>query len=224
MRRLLLPATLALGVAAAPAQAADVKIQNFSFMPASITIGQGDAVTWTWAGPDTNHSVTSDSNQADSWDSDPGRMPTAADHPPTSTFSHTFNTAGTFTYHCKIHASMTGKVTVNLPGGGPPPDTTAPKLSKVSATGGRKCKKGQKKCKGRPTTLRFNLSEAATVKVKAPKHPAANTTRAGHAGSNAIKFSTSKLPPGKWTLKVTATDSVGNTSPVKPVIVTVKKG
>jgi hypothetical protein len=116
---------------------------------------------------------------------------------------------------------MTGRVVVNGPGG---PDTTAPSLSKVSATGGKKCKKAAHNCKGRPTTLRFNLSEAATVKVKAPKHPAANTTRAGHAGSNAIKFSTSKLPPGKWTLKVTATDSAGNTSPVKPVTVTVKKG
>jgi plastocyanin len=219
MRRLLLPAVLALGVAAAPAQAADVKIQNFAFMPSSVTIGQGDSVTWTWAGPDTNHSVTSDSNQADSWDSDPGRTPTAADHPPTSTFSHTFNTPGAFTYHCKIHAYMTGKVIVNGPGG---PDTTAPKLSKVSATGGKKCKKGQHNCKGRPTTLRFNLSEAATVKVKAPKHKAANVTRAGKAGSNTIKFSTSKLPPGKYTLNVTATDSAGNSSPVKPVTVKVK--
>src|ERR1700704_2678472 len=113
MRRLLLPAVLALGVVAAPAQAADVKIQNFSFMPASITIGQGDSVTWTWAGPDTNHSVTSDSHQADSWDSDPGRTPSSLDHPPGSTFSHTFNTPGTFTYHCKIHAYMTGRVKVN---------------------------------------------------------------------------------------------------------------
>jgi plastocyanin len=221
MRRLLLPAVLALGVAAGPAQAADVKIQNFAFMPASITIAQGDSVNWTWAGPDTNHSVTTNPNQADSWDSDPGGTPSSLDHPPGSTFSHTFNTPGAFTYFCKVHSFMTGKVIVKAPGA---PDTTPPALSKVSATGGRKCKKGQKKCKGRPTTLRFNLSEAATVKVKAPKHPAANTTRAGHAGSNAIKFSTSKLPPGKWTLKVTATDSAGNTSPVKPVTVTVKKG
>ena len=222
MRLLLLPATLlALGAAAAPAFAADVTIKNFAFSPTPVTITQGDTVTWTWAGPDTNHSVTSDPNQADSWDSDPGRTPSAADHIPGSTFAHTFNTSGTFTYLCKVHSFMTGKVIVKAPGA---PDTTPPALSKVSATGGRKCKKGQKKCKGRPTTLRFNLSEAATVKVKAPKHPAANTTRAGHAGSNAIKFSTSKLPPGKWTLKVTATDSVGNTSPVKPVTVTVKKG
>ncbi|HEY0631865.1 MAG TPA: plastocyanin/azurin family copper-binding protein [Thermoleophilaceae bacterium] len=224
MRGSVLAAVIALGAAAAPAQAADVKIQNFSFMPASITIGQGDSVTWTWAGPDTNHSVTAGASQADSWDSDPGKTPSAISHIPGSTFSHTFNTPGTFTYLCKVHSFMTGKVVVNGPGGGPPADTTAPALSKVSTTGGRKCKKGQKKCKGRPTTLRFKLSEAATVSVKVPKHKAANVTRAGKAGSNTISFSTSKLPPGKWTLDLSATDSAGNTSPVKPVKVTVKKG
>src|SRR3954463_1924055 len=148
MGRFLLPAVLVFGALATPALAADVKIQNFAFSPKSITIGQGDSVTWTWAGPDTNHSVTSNPNQADSWDSDPGHTPTAADHPPTDTFSHTFNTPGTFPYFCKVHSFMTGKVVVNGPGGA---DTTPPTLSKVSTTGGRKCKKGQKNCKGRPT-------------------------------------------------------------------------
>ena len=221
MRGLITLAVLAFGASAAPAQAADVTIQNFSFMPASVTIGQGDSVTWTWAGPDTNHSVTAKSGQADPFDSDPGKTPSSLDHPPGDTFSHTFNTPGTFMYICKVHSFMTGKVIVKAPGG---PDTTPPTLSKVSATGGRKCKKGQKNCKGRPTTLRFNLSEAATVKVKVPKHKAANVTRAGKQGSNAIKFSTSKLPPGKWTLNLSATDPAGNKSPVKPVTVKVRKG
>src|SRR3954447_8428332 len=174
MRGLITAAAIALGVAAAPAQAADVSISNFAFMPSSITIGQGDAVNWTWAGPDTNHSVTSKTGQAESFDSDPGMTPSSLDHPPGDTFSHTFNTPGTFNYICKVHSFMTGKVVVNGPPGS---DTTAPKLSKVSATGGRKCKKGQKNCKGKPTVLRFKLSEAGTVKVKVPKHKAANVTR-----------------------------------------------
>jgi plastocyanin len=221
MRGLITAAAIALGAAAAPAQAADVSISNFSFMPSSITIAQGDTVKWTWAGPDTNHSVTSKAGQAESFDSDPGKTPSSLDHPPGSTFSHTFNTPGTFSYICKVHSFMTGKVVVNGPPGS---DTTPPKFSKVSATGGRKCKKGQKNCKGRPTTLRFNLSEAGTVTVKVPKHKAANLKRAGKAGSNTIKFSTGKLPPGKWTLNLSATDSSGNTSPVKPVTVKVRKG
>jgi plastocyanin len=221
MRGLITAAAVAFGAFAAPAQAADVSISNFSFMPSSITIAQGDTVKWTWAGPDTNHSVTSKSGQPDSFDSDPGKTPSSLDHPPGDTFSHTFNTAGTFSYFCKVHSYMTGKVIVNGPPGS---DTTAPAFSKVSATGGRKCKKGQKNCKGRPTTLRFRLSEAATVKVRVPKHKAANVTRSLKAGSNSIKFSTGKLPPGKWTLNLSATDSSGNASPVKPVTVRVKKG
>jgi plastocyanin len=221
MRGLITLAVLAFGALAAPAQAADVTIKNFAFMPSSITIGQGDTVNWTWAGPDTNHSVTAKAGQADSFDSDPGKTPSSLDHPPGDTFSHTFNTPGTFNYMCKVHSFMSGKVIVNGPAG---PDTTAPKFSKVSATGGRKCKKGQKNCKGRATVLRFKLSEAATVGVKVPKHKAANVTRSGKAGSNTIKFSTSKLPPGKWTLNLSATDASGNKSPVKPVTVKVKKG
>jgi plastocyanin len=221
MRGLITAAVVAFGAFAAPAQAADVSISNFSFMPSSISITQGETVNWTWAGPDTNHSVTSKSGQAESFDSDPGKTPSSLDHPPGDTFSHTFNTPGTFTYLCKVHSFMTGKVVVNGPPGS---DVTPPVISKLSTTAGRKCKKGQKNCKGRPTTLRFKLSEAATVNVKVPKHKSANVTRAGHTGSNSINFSTSKLPPGKWTLNVTATDTAGNKSPVKPVTVKVEKG
>src|SRR3954464_2745331 len=163
MRGLITAAAIAFGVAAAPAQAADVSISNFSFMPSSITIAQGDSVNWTWAGPDTNHSVTSKSGQADSFDSDPGKTPTSLDHPPGDTFSHTFNTPGTFSYICKVHSFMTGKVGVNGP---PRSHTPPPPLPKVSASGGRKCRKGQKNCKGKPTVLRFNLSEAGTVEVR----------------------------------------------------------
>ena len=80
--RLLLATALALGIGAAPAAAADVNIGGFAFSPSSVTIAQGETVTWHFAGPDTNHSVTSDPGQADSWDSDPGRPPSSADHPP----------------------------------------------------------------------------------------------------------------------------------------------
>lgn len=224
MRIALVPAVLvALGAAASPAQAADVTIQNFQFSPTPVTIAQGDTVTWHWAGPDTNHSVTADPYQADFWDSDPARPPTSADHPPTSTFQHKFDTAGTFTYYCKVHASMHGKVIVNGPvGSGPPPDTTPPVLSRVSASGGRKCKHGARNCKPKPTVVRFTLSEGARVKIAVPKHPGANVTRAGKAGANSVKLSTGKLPPGKYTVKLTATDAAGNASPATPVKVTVR--
>jgi plastocyanin len=219
----LIPTTLlALGATAAPALAADVSVANFAFTPASVTINQGDSVTWTFAGPDTNHSVTSDPGQADSFDSDPGRTPTAADHIPGSTFAHTFNTSGTFTYICKVHSFMTGKVVVNGPNGEPPADTTAPAITKASATGGRKCKKGARNCKAKPTTVRFRLSEDARVKLTVAKHPAANLTRSFKAGARNFRLSVKKLPPGKYTAKLTATDAAGNASPATPVKIKVR--
>jgi plastocyanin len=227
MRPALIPATLlALGAAAAPAQAADVTISGFAFNPTPITIAQGDTVTWHWAGPDTNHSVTADPMQADSWDSDPLKPPTAADHPPGDTFDHKFDTPGTFTYFCKVHSSMHGKVIVNAPGGNPPPpgDTTAPAITGLSARGGRTCPKRKKHCAPRPTVLHFSLSEDAQVKLEVAKHPAANLTRAGRAGANTIKLSTRKLPPGKYKVKLTATDGAGNASAPANATVHVRRG
>jgi plastocyanin len=222
MRFAAIPATLvALGAAAAPASAADVSISNFAFNPASVTISQGDTVTWTWAGPDTNHSVTSDPGQADSFDSDPGRTPTSADHLPGSTFAHTFHTPGTFTYLCKVHSFMTGKVIVNGANGQPPPDTTAPAFTGVSAKGGRKCRKGAKHCHAKPTTVKFTVSEDATVKLTVPKRPRANVTRSFKAGAHSIKLSVKQLPPGTYKLKLTATDAAGNSASAKTLSVKV---
>jgi plastocyanin len=212
------------GAAAAPAGAADVTISNFSFSPPSVSIALGETVTWHWAGPDTNHSVTSDPNQADSWDSDPMRAPLAADHPPGDTFDYKFEKSGTFTYFCKVHPSMQGTVKVAGAGGEPPPppaDTDAPSITGLTAKGGQRCRPRTKKCKGRPTTVRFNLSEEAQVKITAGGKTRA--TLAGESGANTAKLSTKKLPPGKYTLAVTATDSAGNASPAAKATVRVKR-
>jgi plastocyanin len=209
---------LAVGVAAAPARAADVSISNFAFNPGSVTIAQGDTVTWTWAGPDTNHSVTAEPNQGDSFDSDPSGPPNSLTHPPGSTFAHTFKTPGTFSYICKVHSFMHGKVVVTGPGG----DSTPPAFTGVSARGGRRCKKGAAHCKPKPTLVRFTLSEDARVRLAVPKHPGANATRSFKAGARSIKLSVKTLPPGKYTLKLTATDAAGNASPATPVTVKVR--
>ena len=61
----------------------------------------GTAVTWT--NNDTvGHTVTADDGSFKSSTIASG-----------TTFSQTFATAGTFTYHCSIHTSMTATVTVN---------------------------------------------------------------------------------------------------------------
>ena len=78
-----------------------VTIANFAFSPATLTINVGSKVTWTNTDSVT-HTVTSNNGVFDS-----------GDLAPNATFSYTFNTAGTFVYHCSIHTYMTGTVIVH---------------------------------------------------------------------------------------------------------------
>ena len=78
-----------------------VSIQNFSFKPANITIKRGTRVVWINR-DSTAHTATA--NNGKSFDS--GRLG------PGQRFSHTFKTVGKKAYHCEIHPSMKGSVTV----------------------------------------------------------------------------------------------------------------
>ncbi len=75
---------------------------DFSFSPSSLTIHVGENVTWT-NNAGTNHDVVSN-NTADPFDS--GIL--AVGH----SFTHEFNVIGVFPYHCSIHPTMTGTITV----------------------------------------------------------------------------------------------------------------
>ena len=81
-------------------QTALVSISNFAFNPSITTVRVGTRVTWTNNDP-TPHTVTSDSGSFGS-----GTLATG------QSFSLTFNTPGTFTYHCAIHPMMTGTIVV----------------------------------------------------------------------------------------------------------------
>jgi plastocyanin len=83
-------------------QTQSVTIQNFAFAPASISVAAGSTVTWTNKDA-VAHTSTSD---ATGWDS--GALAQNA------SFSHKFDTPGTFTYHCLFHPNMTGTVTVHF--------------------------------------------------------------------------------------------------------------
>ena len=121
---LTVPLLLALlAVAALPAHAADqsVSIQNFSF-PATVNVNVGDTVTWTNQ-DSAAHTVTSDT--ACVFGS--GQLAQG------QSFSHTFTQAGTFTYHCSIHPTMTGSVVVAAAGGGATQSATAAGTSSATA-------------------------------------------------------------------------------------------
>lgn len=79
----------------------EVWIQGFAYTPSVISVTAGTTITWTNKDP-VNHTVTSDTGLFD-----------GALSPNGGTFSHTFTTAGTYSYHCSIHTNMTGTVKVN---------------------------------------------------------------------------------------------------------------
>ena len=106
-----------------------VAIRDFSFGPAAITVHVGDTVTWANSGP-TPHTATADDGAFDTGTLNAGRSG-----------SHTFASAGTFAYHCTLHPSMQGTVTV-LAASAPAPaasggSTTATAPSTPSAQRGQ---------------------------------------------------------------------------------------
>jgi plastocyanin len=90
-----------------------VSIQDFFFSPANVSVPAGTTVTWVNEG-NVPHTVTSDDGQFDSGVLMPG-----------DSYTVMFKGQGTITYHCAIHPSMTGSVSVGTPamgagGGGQP--------------------------------------------------------------------------------------------------------
>lgn len=77
-----------------------VRISDFQFSPAQLTVSAGQEVTWVNCGP-SGHSSTSDN---DAWDSN--ILPQYA------TFRRTFTQAGNNPYHCEPHPSMRATIVV----------------------------------------------------------------------------------------------------------------
>lgn len=80
-----------------------VDISNFEYSPSSIKIKKGTVVIWTNQ-DDTKHDVAPDSEAGDFTGSDllaKGQS-----------YSFTFNSVGTFAYHCSPHPYMKAKVEV----------------------------------------------------------------------------------------------------------------
>jgi plastocyanin len=77
-----------------------VSISVSAYKPATITVAPGMTVTWTNNDP-VVHTVTADDSSWDSGDLSQGQ-----------TFSRTFDTAGTYAYHCTVHPWMVGTVIV----------------------------------------------------------------------------------------------------------------
>ncbi|MFN2603046.1 MAG: plastocyanin/azurin family copper-binding protein [Gemmatimonadaceae bacterium] len=87
----------------------EVGVVNVMYTPDATTVPKGSTVVWTWNSCDagyngaevcTTHSVTFDD----------GVTSGTQDH---GSFSRTFNTPGTYKYHCQVHGTaMAGSVVV----------------------------------------------------------------------------------------------------------------
>jgi plastocyanin len=80
-----------------------IKIDNFSFMPKSLTVNVGAAVTWT-NHDDIPHNVVSTEKKFSSPVLDTDQA-----------FSFKFKEPGSYPYFCKIHPTMTGTIFVREP-------------------------------------------------------------------------------------------------------------
>lgn len=91
----------------ASAETIEVKVENFNFKPAQITIKPGDTVHWRWAG--SGHSTTSGANCTENKTWNSGVISSGSE------FSHTFTVPGDYPYFCKPHCAfgMTGRITVS---------------------------------------------------------------------------------------------------------------
>ncbi len=78
----------------------EVKIDNFSFGPATITVAAGTTVTWVNR-DDIPHTVVSSDSMFKSKALDTDEK-----------FSYTFSKAGTYSYFCSLHPKMTGQIVV----------------------------------------------------------------------------------------------------------------
>jgi hypothetical protein len=99
---MLLIASINLGICADISQpgAITVDIKGFSFQPNSITVQVGTSVTWV-NHDSVDHTITLDDGKFDS-----GNMKSGSE------FKFAFSQPGTYSYHCAIHPSMIGVVTV----------------------------------------------------------------------------------------------------------------
>jgi LPXTG-motif cell wall-anchored protein len=172
----LVPATRA-GAAGDPVvtMPADCGGPTFCFTPSTLTITDGDTVTWSNQSG-TQHIVSRcDPAQCDGVGGGTGTDSgfTFGDVPSGSTYAHTFHGPGTYTYYCSIHgyAAMHGVIVVNAA-----PTTTAPTATTAPPTTAPSI--------GAPSTTAASAATTASAAAAGSgPNPGAPSTQLAHTGS-----------------------------------------
>jgi plastocyanin len=228
-RRLALRAVLLalIALVALPALASGanrrVSISDYRWSDPDITIDLGEHVTWYWTGPDTMHSVTGDSPNAAGLDSDPNNG--NPKHQIGDSFKLDFNSPGTYQFHCKLHSTVKGTVTV-LPTPGDPvsePDPVPKSNVDLQPPRMTEVKLAKRKFGRRGTNMRFSLGERAKLSADfyrydsdGRRHYAGYANWKGTVGFNGVSFGdrSKHFRPrsGRYLAILTATDRSVNTS------------
>ena len=111
----LLVSAVAAGAANASAQIVNCSTATACYSPDPIRVTTGATITWS-NGTSLAHTATADSG---AWD-------TGAIAPGATSSAITFDTPGTFAYHCRFHADMHGSVIVSAAVTATPAPTLAP--------------------------------------------------------------------------------------------------
>jgi plastocyanin len=112
------PASAFVSASADAASSYRVTMARYSYGPASLTVREGDTVTWTNRDEAKHDVVTSGF-----------RSPLLSKG---QSWSHTFSTPGTFSYTCSIHPDMRAQVIVRAAAKPAPAEHTHPEPSKES--------------------------------------------------------------------------------------------
>ncbi|HYT60969.1 MAG TPA: Ig-like domain-containing protein [Haliangiales bacterium] len=169
---------------------------SLTFRPSSLTINVGDTVVWTNAGG--IHTVTGD-----------GADPICGDGTVATSCSHTFNSAGTFGYHCIPHVGfgMVGSVTVQaLANIAPSVTITNPVSGAVFAA---------------PADVTLLASASDTDGNVTNVQFFANSTAVGSAAASPFSVVAGNLAAGNYALTAVATDNGGLSATSSPVNISV---
>ena len=184
---------------ARPARAAtfNVSIQNFAFVPQTITINAGDTVVWTNF-DSIGHSVTGSTGTETICGNGTFGL--------NGSCRRTFTSAGAFAYHCIPHPFMIG--TVNVQSGNSPPvvNLTNPPNNKVFAA---------------PATFTLAASASDPNGSVASVEFLSDTNSLGLRTNQPFALPVSNLIAGTYKFKAIATDNQGARGTSGPVNVSV---
>jgi plastocyanin len=182
-----------LSLRSAQAASYNVLMSNFVFTPASLSIGQGDTVTWTNTAPLTPHTSTSGSPPGT-----PNGLWTSGTVNPNLTFSLTFNGfgPGSYPYYCSFHTLQNMAGTITITNG-----TVAPSVSLTNPASGAKMLA--------PADIALMATAAQTGGTITNVGFYSGTSLLGNATAAPFNFTLNAQPAGNYSFSAVAMSDLG---------------